>query len=178
MAAAKSMKHWLTGLLIASQICLPGFIHAADLSRQHLFRVERSKNANIVQYDAQIDSSGNLFHAEPVIAYWIRLAEQGQVKELSWAQWTFAYGFDTTFISRSGLVALNMNADIDRRISVVHDGENFRAATTIDGGNAYLERVFVRSDRSGLFVSLESIELYGEDIRTAEDRYEIIIFNP
>ncbi|MBT8047979.1 MAG: DUF4833 domain-containing protein [Xanthomonadales bacterium] len=172
------MKYWLTGLLIASQICLPGFIHAADLSRQHLFRVERSKNANIVQYDAQIDSSGNLFNAEPVIAYWVRLAEQGQVKELSWAQWTFAYGFETMFISGNGSVTLEMKADIDRRVIVLHDGENFRAATTIDGGNAYLDRVFVRSDRSGLFVSLESIELYGEDIRSAENRYEKIIFDP
>ena len=31
-----------------------------DTQKQHLFKIERNKNANIVAYDAYLDSDGNL----------------------------------------------------------------------------------------------------------------------
>ena len=37
-------------------------------------------NANIIQYDAQVAPDGKLLKKEPVVGYWIRLAEQGQVQ--------------------------------------------------------------------------------------------------
>lgn len=146
-------------------------------TRQPLFTIERSKNANVIQYDAQVDASGKLVPEEPVVAYWVRLAEQGQVKELSWAQWLFAFGFDTTFIPASGTAELEMNAGLDRRISIVSDGERFRARAVIDGAQANLDRVFIKSQRKGFFVDVDYIELFGEDIESAEKRYEKIIFD-
>ena len=60
--------------------------------RDALFHVERSRNANIVQYDALLDSNGDLLAKEPVDGYWIRHAEQGEVKTLTWVRKKFAYG--------------------------------------------------------------------------------------
>lgn len=171
------MKSRLSALLVTTLVCITSTAQVVAANRQPLFSIERSKNANIIQYDAQVDANGRLVGEEPVVAYWIRLAEQGQIKELSWAQWLFAFGFDIRFILESGTAELEMNAGIDRRISIVSDGERFRARIVIDRSQAYLDRVFIKSQRNGLFVDIDYIELFGEDIESAEDRYEKIVFD-
>jgi len=45
----------------------------AQKKTQPLFIIERSKNANIVHYDAQLTASGKLDPNEPVIVYWVLL---------------------------------------------------------------------------------------------------------
>ena len=44
-------------------------------TNQSLFVIERSKNANVVQYDARLTADGVLDPKEPVKVYWILLAE-------------------------------------------------------------------------------------------------------
>ena len=168
----------LAGLLMIALLCVTAPVHAESPARQHLFKIERSKNANIVQYDVQVNADGSLFRKEPVVAYWIRLAKQGQVEELSWAQRVFAFGFEATFKPVTGDVVLKMNADIDRVITIVDDGEKYRARALIDGSDAYLERAYIRSSRKGLFFDVEYIELFGEDVNTADPRYEKLILDP
>jgi hypothetical protein len=67
-------------LLSIALILAPAILVAAEPEHQSLFRIERSKNANIIQYDAQIGADGKLDKREPIVGYWVRLAEQGQVK--------------------------------------------------------------------------------------------------
>ena len=43
-----------------------------------LFIIERSKNANVVHYDARLTPEGKFDPDQPVVAYWILLAEKGQ----------------------------------------------------------------------------------------------------
>jgi hypothetical protein len=168
----------LAGLLMIALFCVTAPVHAESPSRQHLFKIERSKNANIVQYDVQVNADGSLFRKEPVVAYWIRLAQQGQVEELSWVQRVFAFGFEATFKPETGNVELKMNADVDRLITILNDGEKYRARGLIDGSDAYIERVYIRSNRKGLFFDVEYIELFGEDVDTAGPRYEKLIMDP
>jgi hypothetical protein len=80
------MLHWklsmnrITLYTMAVIVCCPVLSYADTLDRQPLFKIERSKNANIIQYDAQLGADGKLHAREPVVAYWLRLAEQGQVQ--------------------------------------------------------------------------------------------------
>jgi len=53
---------------------------------EHLFRIERSKNANVVQYDAQLTPEGKLKPEKPVIAYWIMNANSGEKEDLNWVE--------------------------------------------------------------------------------------------
>jgi hypothetical protein len=71
-----------------------------------------------------------------------------------------------------------MNADVDRLITILNDGEKYRARGLIDGSDAYIERVYIRSSRKGLFFDVEYIELFGEDVDTAGPRYEKLIMDP
>ena len=116
----------------------------ADPRAERLFRIERSKNANVVVYDAILTEDGLLRSKKPVEAYWLALAKDGQRKELSRIQKRFAYGFKARFLD-ADTVVMNMAADIGRDITVdVVDGKP-RALTDIDGVEAVLNRIYVKS---------------------------------
>jgi len=160
------------GSMMLVLICIPIFAQAETSSRQHLFHIERSKNANIVQYDAQVEPDGTLKKRKPVVVYWIRLAEQGQEKKLSWIQRVFAYGFKAKPDSEAGTVELDMVVDFDRPITVVRDGDRYRATMQIDRSLSYLDRFYVNATRKGWSVKVHYVEAFGEEMETGEPSYE------
>jgi len=159
-------------LMVLALICFPALVLAQTPDSQHLFKIERSKNANIVQYDARVGPDGKLLKKEPVVAYWVRLAEQGQVEKLSWIQRTFAYGFKAKLDRNRETAELDMSADFGRPIIVIREGDEFRATAPIDGSQSYLEKIFIQAHGKGISVTVEYIELFGEDMETREARYQ------
>jgi len=161
-----------TGALLATA---PLLAQAETPTRQHLFHIERSKNANIIQYDAQVGADGKLFKKEPVVGYWIRLAEQGQEMELSWVQSTFAFGFDTKLERDRESLELEMKLDLGSKISVVRDGDGYRATVPIQGSPSWLEKIYIDADRKGMSANIHYVEVYGSDRETGEARYQKIV---
>ena len=148
----------------------------ADEIRQHpLFKIERSKNANIVQYDARVAPDGKLDRKEPIVAYWLRLAEEGQAEELSWTQRTFAYGFSAKLNDDRTGVTLELKAKIGRPIQVRCTQSSCLATSTIDGATAYLRKIFVQSTGKGTSTRVDFIDLFGDDVNGGGERYERIV---
>ena len=142
---------------------------------QHLFHIERSKNANIVQYDAQLDADGKLDRKKPVVAYWIRLAEQGQVEKLSWVQKTFAYGFKDRLSPDGESVELDMKVDLGEPIKIIRTEDQYRATAPLEGLPSYLEKIFIQASVKGLSINIEFIEFFGTDIETGDRRYQKVV---
>ena len=165
----------LSRLLALTVLCAPLLAHADTQTSQPLFHIERSKNANIVQYDAQVAADGRLFKKEPVVGYWIRLNEQGQKQSLSWLQKTFAFGFETKLDKSRESVELNMKADVGQAIKIVREGDIYRATVIIDGAPSYFEKMYIDATRHGLSLDVRYVELFGEDMKTREARYEKIL---
>ena len=159
-------------LVMLALICFPALVWAQTPDRQHLFKIERSKNANIIQYDAQVGPDGKLFKRKPVVAYWVRLAEQGQIQKLSWIQRTFAFGFKAKLDRNRETAELDMAADFGRPIIVIREGDQYRATAPIDGSQSYLEKIFIQAHRKGISVTVEYIELFGKDMKTGQVRYQ------
>jgi len=166
------VSHTSTILLMVFAVCLPMLVPAEGLNQQGLFKIERSKNANIIQYDAQVRPDGRLDRKKPVVAYWIRLAEQGQVKKLSWIQRTFAYGFKADLNDDRQSASLRMAADFGRLIKVKKFGQLYGATIDIDGKPSRLEKIYIDASGKGLFVTVNYIELFGSDLIFGESTYE------
>ena len=158
-------------LLTIALILTPAILVAGETERQSLFKIERSKNANIIQYDAQIGPDGKLNNKEPVIGYWIRLAEQGQVKKLSWIQRRFAFGFDTEFHKETDSATINMKADIGQPILVRYQNEKYRAIVELDGKSSELDKIFIQAHGKGISVNVDYVEIFGKDLKTGEKTY-------
>ena len=154
-------------------ILLYPLILPADLKDRHsLFRIERNTNANIVQYDADIGPDGKLNPKEPVVAYWIRLADEGQIKELSWIQKKFAYGFNAKLEKSENTATLEMAANLGRTILVTRLEEEYIAIADINGIPSQLDRLYIHATGKGLSTTVEFIEIYGADLDGGEALYE------
>jgi len=172
MMTFKTPVNLCTLLISTCLIILPAVVFGSEPGRAPLFKIERSTNANIIQYDAQIGPDGHLLKKEPVVAYWVRLADKGQVQQLSWIQKTFAYGFDASLDRDRNIVKLDMKAEIGRQIAIKKAGSEYRATADIDGSASYVEKIFIHATGKGMSTSVDYIELHGHDVETGEERYE------
>ncbi len=161
-------------ILICIVMVVPSKSFSKDIETRHLFRIERSKNANIVQYDVQLTPDGKIYSNEPVIAYWIRLAKDGQRKELSSNQKRWAYGFQTKYDVKGNFAIVKMRAKIGRKIKVYAVDGVYRGEIRIDGQPAFIEKIYIATIEGGMLPKVQSIGLYGKDTLTGEDRYENI----
>lgn len=160
---------WLIACLLLGVVS-----HAAaeEGVRHPLFKIERNKNANIVQYDAQTTSDGRLHHRQPVVAYWVRLASDGAKRKLNWLQRRFAYGFKARLDREANTVHMEMVADIGRPITVERYADAYRAVMRIGGMTCRVEKFFIDSSGKGLGTKVNFTEFFGTDVRTDEPCYE------
>jgi hypothetical protein len=157
---------------IAQSQAAPGDAQAIT---QPLFIIERSKNANTVHYDARLTADGELDPAEPVIAYYVMLAEDGRRKELNWIEKTMAYGFDITPDPSISGYKMTMVAAPQGPITVKKEGNAVRAELVIDGRPAILDKMYINASDGPILPQVHYIELYGKDLQTGEKRFEKIL---
>ena len=150
-------------------------LQAQDPVIHPLFKIERSKNSNIIQYDARSGPDGKLLKKDPLIGYWIRHNEQGQRMELSWVQKTFAFGFKTELAKDRESAEMEMAQDLGAPITVVRVGDIYRATAPLEGHTSYLDKIYIKASGKGIKVNVEYVETFGKDVETGEDRYQKIV---
>jgi Domain of unknown function (DUF4833) len=144
----------------------------AQTCPDHLFIVARSKNANIVAYDANRGPGGDFVTSEPVIAYWLLDGDPNQREELTRMQRERAYGVSGKPGDSPETFVVVFNAQKKRRLTIrMVDGCPV-AMTPIAGKNAILRRLFVQSKEGTVMPKVEYVEFFGEDPHTKKPVYE------
>jgi hypothetical protein len=161
------MKSLLVLLLVS--IGAPGL---PDDSDQTLFIIERSTNSNVIHYDAKFRKDGAFDPKEPVVAYWVMLAEDGRRQKLSALEKSRAYGFTIRRDSSGQSYWMTLVSQKLRAIRIYQEGGKVRAVTLVGGHEAYLRKIYVRTRKSGLLRTADYFELFGEDLATGQDCYE------
>lgn len=140
-----------------------------------LFRIERSKNANVVVYEAEAGAKTALAKKNPISASWILLAKDGRRASLSFFEKMLAYGFEVDVADDAQTAALRLKALKGRALKVLNQGGQLVAIGKIGGVDAVLRRVFVTTDERGAVPEVISIELFGVDPATGAACTEKIV---
>jgi hypothetical protein len=148
---------------------------AAQGNSPLLFVIERSKNANIVRYDANLKPDGSLDPKKPVVAYWLMLAKDGRRKKLNWIEKKKAYGIKTKPDTQQPGYIFTLAAARQIKLFIRTTGTAVRAEAVINGRPAILEKIFIRSHARLFGPKVDYIELYGEDLLTGESAREKIV---
>jgi hypothetical protein len=159
---------WFLAVLSLT-ICASGSVGDPD---QSLFIVERSTNANVIHYDVKLTNEGAIDPKEPVIAYWVMLAENGRRKGLNALEKKFAYGFTILKDDTSNSYWMTLVSQKQRPIHVFQQDSRVSAVTRIGGRDAYLRKIYVKTQRSGLLRTADYFELFGKEVSTGDDCYE------
>jgi hypothetical protein len=148
---------------------------ALGQSVDKLFFIQRSKNANEVHYDARVTKDGSLDPKTPVEGYWLNKAEDGSRNPISLLQ-RIAYGFDVD-PAAGGTYTMKLKAFGDRPLTLLRVGGRWRAQTTISGKPAYMTRLYVATDESGIMPKVLYVDVFGEEVGSAKAIQEHLVKN-
>lgn len=129
-----------------------------------LLVIERNTNANVVHYDAGLTGDGAFDPAEPVIVYWVLLAEDGRRKKLNWLEKKKAYGVKLKPAGDG--YTMTLAAAPWMPLAVKKTGGVVRLEATINGRPAVMQKMFIQSRGGLLGPKVEYIDLYGKDLAT------------
>jgi hypothetical protein len=161
--------------LAGAVVLLPALLVVLPLgaaSPEELFRIERSTNRNVVEYDMHVLPDGQVDGREPVRAYWRLFAEDGRKEDLTWLEKQFAYGF--TVSRERGDYVLRLSALAKRPLRLRRVDGRWRAFVSVAGKASILRSVWVQVDGGLLGPSVRWVDVRGEDEHTGERRVERI----
>lgn len=133
----------------------------------NLFKISRSRDADVICYDVSLGADGRLDAGSPVNIYWIRRTK-GSVREpLTWIQNRYSYGIK--FLETSGDHAKFRFVSFDSkefRLEKSDEGR-FMVFTVIGNKTVIVERIFVQFD-GGTFLApdISEVILYGRDVES------------
>jgi hypothetical protein len=139
--------------------------HSLCNTRNPLFRIERSKNENIVPYDACLLRNGNLSGSNPVDVYWI--LKTGKKGELNAVEKKYAYGIESNKKLGENRFRIVITALKDREIIIEKRSTDYKALVRINGEQSIIEKVYVKSEENFLgFPDIDYVDLFGRSLKT------------
>jgi Domain of unknown function (DUF4833) len=148
-------------LLILLLLPLPGW--SKDLP---LFVIQRSTNANEVQYHLRVDDRCHILGDEPVSAIWHRRAERPETTKPLSAIDKLAYGVVQQNVEDNG-VEFRLRALEDKSLKATATAQPgtgtcvARVQVEIHAQWAALERVYVQTEEGGVRPKVQYVELFG-----------------
>jgi hypothetical protein len=165
----------LLSILTVAALALLGATAYAQLTAEKLFFIQRSKNANEVHYDARVTKDGTLDAKDPVEGYWLNKAEDGSRSSITVLQ-KIAYGFDVE-PNGNGTWKMKLKAFSERPLTLIRVGGRWRGQTTIAGKPAYMTKLYVKTDESGVMPKVLYVDLFGEEVGSGAAVQEHIVKN-
>lgn len=162
------MKECIKGICIVLLFLLP----VSATAQQRLFHIDRSRNKNIVCYDANLDGD-KLNAKKPVVVYWERLAEDGRRESLSFFEKQFAFGCHTIKADETEAI-VKLSAYKKREVRVYKHKNKWIATTTINGKECQLTRIQVKSIPPK-DIKVEYMELCGRTLKGNKEEVERIV---
>jgi hypothetical protein len=169
------LRRALVPLLSLVAIALFAAASAWGQSVDKLFFIQRSKNANEVHYDARVTKDGTLDPKNPVEGYWLNKAEDGSRSSITVLQ-RIAYGYDVD-PAPNGTWKMKLKAFSDRPLTLIRVNGRWRAQVTISGKQAYMTKLYVKTDESGVMPKVLYVDIFGEEVGSGAAVQEHIVKN-
>ncbi|MCL3782601.1 DUF4833 domain-containing protein [Prolixibacteraceae bacterium JC049] len=138
-----------------------------------LFHIERNLNKNIVVYEANFDSQGNLDKKHPIKVYWILKEKNNKQESLNYMERKMAYGIKCTpKKEENNTYKVRLVADDSRQFTLKQLAP-YKAAiyTYINKKKCQLKQMFIQADNKAFLPKVKFIELKGIN-NTIKDELE------
>jgi len=140
----------------------------------HLFNIDRSRSADIVMYDVNLDNDGILDHNRPIRAYWIKRTENNQLQPLTLLEEKLGYGLDFSFVT-DDVCHFEFVSSSVRTFELRRDQNNtYKVYTTSNQMNIEVNSIYVKfANKSLWFPVVAEVELHGIDTESGKPFEEI-----
>jgi len=157
-------------------LILSSFSYKLSLTKSyHLFKIERSKDANEIFYDVNINSDNKLELNNPLHIYWLKHTENSRIEPLTWIQKNYAYGIE--YLTKTKNSAEFQFVSYKKRQFTVKKGryDKFQVFTISNNKEVIVNRIYIQIDGGTFwFPKISRVELHAQDAKTNKELIEII----
>lgn len=167
-------------ILVVMAVLATGFTNpdqAEELAGNYnLFKIDRSRDPDIVVYDVRLDSQGKLDTSSPISVYWKKFTRDSIFEPLSGIQKKFGYGIKFQNINEHS-ADFKFVSSLDRKFELRKSGNNhYKVYTYSEGNKVEVKSLFIHfKDDSFWFPEISRIELVGLDTEKGSMVSESII---
>jgi len=148
-------------------------------SVKRLYYLQRTHNTNTIVYALNYNADSTINEKDPIHVYWIRYADKGETKELSYIQKNYAYGVNCVSMDKDKQMYKVTYVSYKKRdIYLVRSktGHAYNACLNINNKMAYLNRIFLKIDGGSFWLPhITYVEVTGKDIASGKPVSERII---
>jgi hypothetical protein len=128
-----------------------------------LFYLQRDPNTNTIICSLNYDADGKLVEDEPVKVYWVRYADNGEIKDLNYIQRKFAYGIQSEFLGNNQYKLNFVSYKKFPMFLVKSEKDNkYHVYVTVNNKKIKLERIFLRIEGGSFWVpNVKYVEVKG-----------------
>jgi hypothetical protein len=133
----------------------------------NLFKISRSRDADVIFYDVSLRADGKLDAGTPVNIYWKRRTKGSEREPLTRIQNRYSYGIKLLETSGDHAKFKFVSFDSKEFRLEKSDEGRFMVFTVIGNKTVIVERIFVQFD-GGTFVApvISEVILYGRDVES------------
>lgn len=150
------------------------FAKGSERGNHILFKIERSRDADEIYYEANLMADGSLNQESPVSIYWKKHTQNGKTELLTKVQNSLSYGLKfqevTSYTAEFQFVSFEQPMILRKNT----DGE-YKVFTWIDKQETEVERIYVWfSNKSYWFPKVGRVVLYTKAANTPEILAKVI----
>lgn len=155
---------------------LPFLLASSPENDEILFRIFRSRDADEIIYQVNLDKDGDLNAENPINIFWIRQSQNNQKDPLTWIQSKYAYGLN--FIEVDAEHAVFKFVSFSDKTFVLQKDERgiFRVTTDCKDRQMIVNSLFVHfANDSFWFPKIHRIELHATETTSESLILEYIV---
>jgi hypothetical protein len=146
-----------------------------------LFYLQRSKDKNTIIYELNTLPDGTINQEKPIHPYWFNYEKGCTKSELTYIQKKLAFGINAELTDKQkGNYVLTVVSYKNRTLflqkHLINNKYKYRVFIILNGKISELQSIFINAvDNFFGYPVVESIELFGIDVKTGSNVYEKII---
>jgi hypothetical protein len=157
-------------VLVFFVVCLVTVAPLMGQPAATLFYIERNRDSNQIRYDLNLDARGDLVQDEPIIAYWIKNAEQGQREPLTWIQQKLAYGLRFVNVEKRK-AEFQFVSYKNAKLYLLKEDDGYEVYLQMDTIRITIQRIFVQIEGGSFLVpTIPYVNVFGKDPSTHSDK--------
>lgn len=136
----------------------------------HLFKIDRSKDKNVVLYDINLTETGQLHSKKPIIYYWIKNEKKGNIEALTWIQKKYAYGLN--YLAITNEFATFQFVSYDKLTFTLKKGNDkkYHVFTKFDNKLVKVKYLFVQIDGGTFWIpNVTEVKIYATEVKTGKE---------
>lgn len=156
--------------LVGASAGEPGsFGYPVPQEPNQVFFLQRSMNSNTIVYAANMDAAEKLSRSEPIKVYWRRYNDNGERKDLSFAENRFAFGVIATPMpgeANAFRIIIRSYPERSAVLRVVNGKPRLEAK--LRGQEVQLISAFLHLEGEGSMPKVKTVDVWGRALATGE----------